>query len=330
MSTTYDANTGYRRVRTPHAHDVLSGRGGGINMHEGNAQFREWVRVRKNDYNLAVNKTEKTRVAREVIDLVVSQDPPGRFLQREPGSGLNGWWIELDEERVMAKTSQALREGAPQIREANKDVIAERRAQNKRQRRNANTRLPEQDVARQLAVDELKANADAARLQLSKAAYDRPTKRVRVDYRGQMVHPNDATPTLTSAESPEDIPEPMSLPLIPTPRGLPRSHSLAFSDVSNIDGDWDQEFVNPFENEEEAFALKNLLSSPLLTRETSMSSDHMGGLNTLFRSDSSRSSVRASLSNNKFDPNAPVWNDPWMETPLNRIFDENEPTPVSP
>lgn len=110
----------YHRIRTPHEHDVLSGRGGGINAHLGNVQFREWVRVRKNDYNLAPSKVEKARVAQEVIDLVRNQKPPGRFLQKDPTSGgmMGGWWVEIDEERVLAKTSQALREGAPQIRAA--------------------------------------------------------------------------------------------------------------------------------------------------------------------------------------------------------------------
>ncbi|KAL7567463.1 hypothetical protein ACA910_021419 [Epithemia clementina (nom. ined.)] len=109
----------YRRIRTPHEHDVLSGRGGGINAHLGNVQFREWVRLRKNAYNLAPTKVEKSRVAQEVIDLVRNQKPPGRFLQKDPTGGVTGgWWVEIDEERVMAKTSQALREGAPQIRAA--------------------------------------------------------------------------------------------------------------------------------------------------------------------------------------------------------------------
>jgi hypothetical protein len=106
-----------RRVRTPHAHDVLSGRGGGINAHQGNVQFRRFVRARKDEYNLAGNKMEKAQVAQQVIDIVRSLDPPGRFLQKDPSyGGLGGWWVELDEDKVMAKTSQALREGAPLIR----------------------------------------------------------------------------------------------------------------------------------------------------------------------------------------------------------------------
>eukprot|EP00529_Nitzschia_sp_RCC80_P010848 CAMPEP_0113494858 /NCGR_PEP_ID=MMETSP0014_2-20120614/29318_1 /TAXON_ID=2857 /ORGANISM="Nitzschia sp." /LENGTH=641 /DNA_ID=CAMNT_0000388753 /DNA_START=192 /DNA_END=2117 /DNA_ORIENTATION=- /assembly_acc=CAM_ASM_000159 len=128
-----------RRIRTPHPHDVLSGRGGGINAHPGNIVFREWVHARKEDYNLAPNKAEKTRVAMEVMDQVRGQDPPGRFLTRDTtnalgmgmgsGGGGGSWWVEVDENRALAKTSQALREGAPQIRSAHKDEIQQRKVQ---------------------------------------------------------------------------------------------------------------------------------------------------------------------------------------------------------
>ena len=123
-----------RRIRTPHPHDVLSGRGGGINAHPGNVVFREWVHVRKEDYNLAPNKAEKTRVALEVMDQVRNQDPPGRFLTRDSttssiGGAGGSWWVEVDENRALAKTSQALREGAPQIRSAHKDEIQQRKVQ---------------------------------------------------------------------------------------------------------------------------------------------------------------------------------------------------------
>lgn len=50
--------TSVRRIRTPNPQDVLSGRGGGINSHEGNKVFRQWVNERKSDYNLAQNKKE--------------------------------------------------------------------------------------------------------------------------------------------------------------------------------------------------------------------------------------------------------------------------------
>jgi len=117
-----------KRIRTPHEHDVLSGRGGGINSHPGNKTFREWVKERKQRYNLAPSKAEKARVAKEVITMVEMLIPPGRFLQRETSSGsisiggMGGWWVEVDETKAMAKTSQALREGAPHIRAAHISV----------------------------------------------------------------------------------------------------------------------------------------------------------------------------------------------------------------
>lgn len=198
-ATTYSATfdgTSQKRIRTPHDHDVLSGRGGGINGHAGNVQFREWVRVRKNDYNLAQSKVAKAQVAKEVIELVQKQDPPGRFLQKDPSSvGGHGWWIELDEEKVMAKTSQALREGAPQIRAAHRDELEDRRSKTgRRSRKNtkgaqktvtatsAESLLPAKRafdetlvteaveshwdpeyLERQKAMEELRANAEAAK-----------------------------------------------------------------------------------------------------------------------------------------------------------------------
>ena len=109
----------------------------GINAHPGNQQFRDWVLERKESYTLGQDKGDKARVCREVYDLVVSQDPPGRFLMREGGDKMKGRsggpslnsasisggksnWVEIPTSRAMAKISQALREGAPSIREAAK------------------------------------------------------------------------------------------------------------------------------------------------------------------------------------------------------------------
>jgi hypothetical protein len=112
------------RIRTPHPHDVLSGRGGGINAHPGNKRFRNWIGARKEAYNLASNKQDKANVSMEVLNLVRKQNPPGRFLAKEenanfgPGVivGVTGYWLEVDENKAIAKTSQALREGAPKIK----------------------------------------------------------------------------------------------------------------------------------------------------------------------------------------------------------------------
>jgi hypothetical protein len=117
------------RIREPHDNDVLSGRGGSINNHPGNKKFRDWVHERKNDYNLAANKAEKASVAREVIDLVKAQDPPGRFLTRDTNAPSIGptWWVEISDNKANAKTSQALREGAPKIRADHKEELEERK-----------------------------------------------------------------------------------------------------------------------------------------------------------------------------------------------------------
>lgn len=139
-NTLYDP-LGTLRIRKPHPHDVLSGRGGGINSHPGNKVFREWVRVRKEAYNLAATKAEKAEVAHQVMNLVRNQQPPGRFLQRDPNSSTSSsLWVELDGNRVLAKTSQALREGAPQIRAAHREELGwkmERARKSKRKSRAA-------------------------------------------------------------------------------------------------------------------------------------------------------------------------------------------------
>lgn len=104
-------------IMSPHPHDVLCGRGGGINSHPGNQTFRNWVREKKEAYNLAANKIEKAKVSRDVLDQVASLSPPGRFLQKEEFPGEPGpVWVQIDDIKAMAKTSQALREGAPAIR----------------------------------------------------------------------------------------------------------------------------------------------------------------------------------------------------------------------
>jgi len=122
--TNKNYNGHHTRIRTPLPQDVLSGRGGGINSHPGNKIFREWVRLRKEDYNLARNKKEKTVVAMEVVRQVQQQKPCGRFLTKDPsviGGNDGHWWVEIDEVKALAKTTQALREGAPKIRMAHQD-----------------------------------------------------------------------------------------------------------------------------------------------------------------------------------------------------------------
>lgn len=323
-----------RRIRTPHPHDVLSGRGGGINSHGGNQRFREWVRVRKDDYNLAPSKNDKARVAREVVALVEEQVPPGRFLQKDPTAiGSSSWWVELDDERVMAKTSQALREGAPSIRAAHKHDVPEEGSKEAGKRNRKTPRSPKtepslveednepvtagskrkyspgddtyrpmQQLSSSQAMDELRANVEAARQDSVTDVYKGfgcPEKRVRVDYKGHTVYPSDETPPLLPAPVPSHM-EPLGHAMLPPPAELPqrltngddglkRANSLAFSEV-NL-GEWqDDDFVNPFEDESELeWHKKNTSPSPKpgWMRESSVSSNgDMGGIGALMRQES--------------------------------------------
>lgn len=143
MMTGFTGSTAVRRIRTPSPQDVLSGRGGGINSHEGNKVFRELVNQRKEEYNLAQNKKEKIAVALQVVRQVQQQLPvPGRFLQKDPtlagGSG-GQWWVEVNEAKALAKTTQALREGAPKIRQAHRKTEDDPKMKNEKAKKRKRT-----------------------------------------------------------------------------------------------------------------------------------------------------------------------------------------------
>jgi len=94
--------------------DVLCGRGGLTNHHPGNVFFRRMVRMRQEDY-LRASKRDKAGVARDIVDTIRKLDPPGRFLKKD--STNPGMWVEIGNRKAREKTSQALREGAPEKRE---------------------------------------------------------------------------------------------------------------------------------------------------------------------------------------------------------------------
>ena len=59
-------------------------------------------------------KRQKMLLSQSVVNAVRSQNPPGRFLQKDPKTDL---WYDVGDKRAQEKTSQALREGAPEIRQ---------------------------------------------------------------------------------------------------------------------------------------------------------------------------------------------------------------------
>jgi hypothetical protein len=89
---------------TIRVNDVLSGRGGATNNHEGNRRYRTIVADHQSEY-LAAKKKEKVVISRKIVALVHAD--AGRFLRRDA----SGVWVQVPDKRAIEKTSQALREG---------------------------------------------------------------------------------------------------------------------------------------------------------------------------------------------------------------------------
>ena len=104
-------------VETPHAHDVLCGRGGYANFHEGNRNWRRLVQANKDLY-AALPKFQKQLLSQSIVNAVQAQSPPGRFLYKDLRCNL---WFPVEEAKAVDKTSQALREGGRQIQEQDED-----------------------------------------------------------------------------------------------------------------------------------------------------------------------------------------------------------------
>jgi hypothetical protein len=85
--------------------DVLCGRGGATNNHEGNRRFRSIVVEHQTEY-LTARKMEKAIIARQIVQTVHNNG--GRYLKRNKSADT---WVEVPLKQATAKTSQALREG---------------------------------------------------------------------------------------------------------------------------------------------------------------------------------------------------------------------------
>ena len=270
------------KIRIPHPNDILCGRGGSINNHPGNKIYRNWVHERKNDYNLATNKSEKARISREIITLVQSLDPPGRFLTKDEDpmslSGGTTWWVEIDDVKAMAKTSQALREGAPAIRATHKyepdaherepdeehPVIRADSRSGLRSRKPSRKPCPAAasmpppvapvSLNSNLGAEALKTAAEAAKHGMGHCSpltlnavplqpHERPSKKARRKEQetGPTLPPEAPPLTPVSSE------EPKSYTWLHRNISMKREHSLSLSEVDS--GDLSGEFVNPFEDE---------------------------------------------------------------------------------
>ena len=98
----------------PNVNDVLCGRGGRINSHSGNIQFREITASLKKEYLAkTTKKLEKAHIAAKIIYEIRSMEPPGRFLKEDSDTGL---WFDIGDAKAIKKAGQSLREDAPDIR----------------------------------------------------------------------------------------------------------------------------------------------------------------------------------------------------------------------
>ena len=97
--------------------DILSGRGNGVAGHEGNKFYLQLIKDHQQAYQggpLLSSDTpspkQKKQIAMKIIDTVKGQNPPGRFLKSSKNSDEAFMWFEQDDQSVMNKVLQALRE----------------------------------------------------------------------------------------------------------------------------------------------------------------------------------------------------------------------------
>lgn len=95
-------------IEVPNYNDVLSGRGGKINAHPGNLQFRRVVNQYKGIYIASeTKKIEKPLIAAQIVNIIRNMNPPGRFLEQVED---NECWVEIGDEKACKKAGQAVRE----------------------------------------------------------------------------------------------------------------------------------------------------------------------------------------------------------------------------
>lgn len=94
--------------------DVLCGRGGETNHHPGNIRYRSLVKAYQKLYLLA-KRRDKPKIAQCIVVSVRGVD--GRFLKRTKNANNGSAWVDVGNVKAREKTSQALREGAPNLRD---------------------------------------------------------------------------------------------------------------------------------------------------------------------------------------------------------------------
>ena len=131
ISTNNNSNTesnpnSSKYVTEIRATDVLFGRGSGPNDHIGNIRFRQYVAERKSQYMSTNHRLTKTKIAREIVTMVLQEN--GRFVKKVEPQELNllglpenmEYYELVDDETIMEKAKQALRQNQNAAMSANK------------------------------------------------------------------------------------------------------------------------------------------------------------------------------------------------------------------
>jgi hypothetical protein len=90
----------------PSANDVLAGKGHRTFKHPGNLTYRTIIKSLKPEYD-AAPKSLKGVYGNQIVNLIHSLSPPGRFLKKDKVSGS---WIEVDNEEAVKRARQAFRD----------------------------------------------------------------------------------------------------------------------------------------------------------------------------------------------------------------------------
>ena len=96
-----------------HAHDVILGRGEGVNKHYGNILFRKLVAPLRTKFH---DREEKKQAAMQIIDGIKQLNPPGRFLMISPVDKSSLY--EISDKKAVTKVYQSLRDQRPERKQA--------------------------------------------------------------------------------------------------------------------------------------------------------------------------------------------------------------------
>jgi len=99
-----------KNVTDPLDTDVLCGRGGAALRHPGNKTYRTLVQLNKGLYITCI-KSEKLKISKSIVAAIREQK--GRFLEKNKA----GTWDDIGDRKATEKTSQALREGQPKLKQ---------------------------------------------------------------------------------------------------------------------------------------------------------------------------------------------------------------------